>query len=322
MSFRHGGKTLELIPFEASGRRGIDLPRDRLIKQISLNFDADLVVTDPGAGVAGTVAQDSVLHLMPRIEVIGNGSIVLFRGDSRGLYFKNMFEYGTINTIVVPGAGTAATYPVDFEINIDFENNVGLVPGDSFLNAPAYTTLKLNILWAACAVCFDSDHTMVDTIAANFGVTPVIYESTEPVARLVRIQDVIEKEITATTANFPVDLPLGDRIYQDAMFMTTDVDTGVAVRESDIVNYINLKTDDTFRHFDRIPWIHLERINKRDCSLEVQKDGLAYLKLLEQGRITSGLQVIDTNSARLNFDVTVGTGETVLKVYTDAILPA
>jgi len=322
MSFRHGGKTLELIPFEANGRRGIELPKDRLIKSISLDLDADLVVSDPGAGAAGTVAQDSVLHLMPRIEVIGNGSIILFRGDARGQYFKNMFEYGTINTIVVPGAGTAATYPIDFEINIDFENNVGLVPGDTFLNAPAYTSLKLNILWGACAVCFDSDHTMVDTIAAEFGVTPVIYESTEPVARLVRIQDVIEKEITATIADFQVDLPLGDRIYQDVMFMTTDQATGVNVRESDIINYINLKTDDKYRHYDGIPFIHLQRINKRDSSLETLKDGLAYLKLLEHGRIPSGLRVIDTNSARFSFDVTVGTGTTYVKLYTDAILPA
>lgn len=321
MSFRHGGKRLPLIPFEADGRRMIDLPRDRLIKSISLNFDADLVVSDPGAGAAGLVAQDSVLHLMPRIEVYGNGSVLIFRSDARGLYYKNMFEYGTINTIVVPGAGAAATYPVDMELEISFENNIGLVPADTFLNAPAFTSLTLSILWGNPADCFDSDHTMTDAIAANFGVTPVIYETTEPVAKLIRIQDVISREVTATLANFPVDLPTGNTVYQAAMFMTTDHATGVDVRESDIINYIDLKTDEKYRHFDEIPFIHLQRINKRECSLETLKDGLAYLELLEQGRIPSGLQVVDTNSARFNFDVTVGTGVTMVNVYTDAIMP-
>lgn len=317
MGLRHGERVLDMIPFEANGRMSTPIPRDKLIKSISLNFDADLVVTDPGGGAAGVVLEDSTLRLMPQIEVYGNGSILQHRSFARGLYYKNMYENGTLNHVLDPTAGAVNTYPIDVELEISFENNIGLVPADSFLNAPAFNSLTLFIKWGDPSDCFDAAHTMDDAIAASFGVTPVVHETTEPVAKLTRITDWLQYEVTATRPRFPIDLmDRVDRLYQAFVFMTRDTDC----KENDIINEIDLQTSKG-RHIEGLPFIQLQRMNKRECGLETIQDGLAYLNLLEHGRIPSGLQVLDVESAKLLLDVTVGTGETMIDVLTDQIVP-
>jgi len=158
---------------------------------------------------------------------------------------------------------------------------------------------------------------MTDTIASSFGVTPVIHETTEPVAKLVRIVDWLQHEVTSTVGKFPIPLmDRVDRIYQSFMFMTSDTD----IKASDVINAIDLITSKG-REIESIPFIQLQRMNKRQSGLETIQEGLAYLNLLEDGRIPSGLQVLDVESAKFLLDVTVGAGTTYIDVLTDQIIP-
>lgn len=315
MSFRHGGRKLELIPFEASGRKSLDLPRDKLIKGISLNLEAVLVLA--AGSNSGTVNQDSVQLLIPNIEIYGDGSVLLHRSSARLLYWYNQFIFGTTGTLAVPATGDAGNHTLSMELFIDFQNNIGRMPQDTLLVAPSFRSLTLNIQWGALADLFSAANDRTKSISTTYGITPIIYETTQPVSKAVRIMDYIRQQVTATATEFEIKLPVGNRLYQSTMFQTLDAN----VRESDIINYISLITNDNFRHYDRIPFVQLQRLNKRASALATLQAGLAHVYMLEDGLVTSGLQVYDTNSAKFMLDVTVGAGTTYVDVLTDQILP-
>jgi len=309
-------RRLELLQFEANAPRSIPLPRDRLIKAINLKFSASAVVA--GGAADGTVVEDAPLMLMPRIEIVGNGHIVLFRMDAQALYFKNEFEYGTPALITPPTAGAEATYEIDVLLQIDFKNKIGMKPCDTFLNAAAFKTLTLNVQWGDPDAMFEGTYDRTCTISAAYGITPIVYETTEPQTPFVRIQDMQEKEITATSDSFWMDLDAGtNRIIQAVMFKT--LDTGC--RESDIINYISLATDAKYRHIDMLPFVQLQNENKIESGLEAINAGLAYLYMLEEGHTRSGLHLLRTNKARFVMDVTVGAGTTMVRLYTDHVQP-
>jgi hypothetical protein len=312
---RHGGRKLDLIPFEASARKSLDIPRDKLIKCISLNFEAVLVLA---AGAAsGTVNQDSTLLAIPSIEIYGDGSVLLHRSSARILYWYNMFNYGTVNTLAVPASGDAGNHTLSAELIIDFQNNIGRAPQDTLLNAPAFRSLVLYIQWASLADLFSAANDRTKTIAATYGVTPVIFETDRPISKAVRIQDYITKQVAATQTDLTHDLTVGNRLYQALMFLTRDAN----VRESDIINYFSLITNDNARHYDRIPFVHSQRIAKRRSALETLQAGLTHQYMLEDGLAPSGLMTNDTNSAKLMFDVTVGAGTTYIDIMQDFIVP-
>lgn len=312
---RHGGRKLELIPFEENGRKSLDLPRDKLIKAIVLNFEAVCVLA--GGANSGTVNQDSTLLLIPSIEIYGDGSVLLHRTTARLLYWYNQFVYGVPATLAVPATGEAGNHTLSLALLIDFQNNIGRAPHDTFLNATAFRSLTLNIQWGLLASMFSAANDRTKSIATTYGITPVIYETTEPIANAVRVIDYLRKQVTATSAELEQELPIGNRLYQALMFQTLDTN----VRESDIINFYSLMTNSNARHMDRIPFIQKQRENKTRLALETLQAGLCHVNLLEDGLITSGLQVHDINSAKLLFDVTVGAGTTYIDILHDQILP-
>lgn len=331
MAFRHSKRRLELVPFEASTSRSIKIPRDRFIKHIDLLFRATVTVT--GGSGAGLIDEDAALKLCPLIEVRANGVTTLFRMSAQDLYFKNTFEFGTRPYVLDPTDDVAGDYEIGFFVRIDFRNNVGICPADTFLPAPLFKSLDLVVTWAdPLTALFDSDADGTAAISSAYGIRPVIHETTQPRPNLVRLQDYIEKEVTATTTEFWLDLPPGDRIYQDVMFKTMDTNTKAGtVRENDIIRFINLITDEAFHHVQMLPWENHQAANKVQYSLEdlyegaglcyPPVDGLLYLYLLEDGRVKSGLNVFDVNTARFICDVVIGTATTTVRLIHDSIMP-
>jgi len=313
MPFRHGIRKLQMIPFEEGGIRSIELPRDRIIKRIVLKFSGSVVVS--GGSASGTVVSDAVQRIIPKIEITGDGVAKLFRSDARGLYYKNTLESGVPPTTTPPTSGDAATYGIDLLLTIYFENNLGIRPADTYLVAPRYKTLELAVTWGTLTDMWEGTFDRNATMTTAYGITPLLVETTEPVdVNWLRRQDYIEKEITATTDEFNVDLPLGDgRIYQAIMLGALDA----GEQDSTLVNFINFETGSVYKHWQNIPGIELLYKNGFDHHLATNLTSYYYMLLTEDGRAPSGVQTFDVNTAQLKLDVTVGGGTTYLRAYTD-----
>jgi len=311
---RHNGRRLELIPFEADTTRSIPLPRDRLIKRINLEFSADVDVTNGGA--AGAVLEDSTQRIIKQIEVVGDGVTTLFRIDGRGLYYKNKFESFCPPYVLQATAVTTAVYPIGVNLDIWFANNIGIKPPDTYLPAPVFNTLELRITWGNGTDLFDAAYTgTVQSISAAFGMRPVIYETTQPTPQFMRFQDFIDQEVSATTADFIMDLPTGQRGYQAVMLRTLDED----LNDDALINFINLISGEKFNHYQQFPWLQMQRQNEKDFHLEAIPSGYVYLYLLEDGRIPSALHTYDVNSCKFRLDVTAGAGTAYVRAYLDYV---
>ncbi|MBA7494391.1 hypothetical protein ES702_04966 [subsurface metagenome] len=331
MALRHSKKRLELLPFEEASARSIPLPRDRYIKWLDCFFSASLVIT--GGSGAGDPAEDGVLKLFRNISVIADGVKALFNVPLKIHYFKNTFEFGTRPHVLDPTDDAAATYPICVFFRIDFQNNAGIKRCDSYLPAPFFKSLDLIVDWANIGVMFDNavDYTAA-AISNAYGLRVVVHQTTEPAPKFTRLQGVIEREITANTREFIIDLPVHDRIYQNFVFRT-DIENATAdpIRSNAVVSVLDLVTDESFYHINKLPWTQHQHANKLEHSLEslydgavldaMTIDGLMYLDMLEDGRIPSGLNVFDTNTARLIHDVTVGAYATRLLIEHDAMVP-
>lgn len=316
--YRHGGRRLELIPFEENTVRSIKLPQERMIKRINLKFAANLVIA--GGSGAGAPETDAVSRLIRSIEVVGDGSTTLFRRDGRGLYFENLFEAGCPPYVLDPADDAAATYPIGINLDIWFANNIGIRPVDTLLAAPRFRTLELRINWGEIDDMFTAaaDYTSA-TISSAYGFRPVVYETTEPVdVPFIRFHDWIEKEVTATTNEFTIDLPVGNRIYQKAMIMTLDA----LERESDIIDLTDVILGESFRPYQELPFVQMQQQGEKDFHLEAIPAGLEYLYMLEDGRIPSGLNVSLVNTAKFKHTVTVGAGTTLIRTYLDYVMPS
>lgn len=319
---RHGGRPLEFIPFYANQRRTIEIPRDRLIKSMSLLFRADLVVVDPGAGAAGAVNQDSILRLAPMIEVIADGTIVITRTSARMLWWKNCLENEVPGINTPPAAGAAATYPIIFEVQIPWENNIGMKWSDTYLPAPAFRSLHLNVTWGDPDWCFNAAHTMTDTIAPTGGFCPIIYETVEPAPTYIRTLEETTRTSPGAAVDFYMDFAApNEKTVQDVLVMSTAAAAPVDLRVNTIINFLTLRSG-TVRHFDRLLGLHLQAINCREMRIGAAQSALAlglyYLKCLEDGMVTSGYNLADTNTARLEMDVNA-VGVDVVHTLTDAI---
>jgi len=317
----HGKKAIDFIPFEENTPRSIKLPRDRKIRSIDLYFNAQLVIS--GGSASGTVVADAPLQVIPEIRVQGNGSINLFRNDARGMYIKKGFEYSTKGYIVPPDSGAEATINIACFLHIDFQNNLGINPSDSFLPAYEFQSLNLIVRWGTLADMFEGGFDRDCAISTAYGITAVIHEADLPTPKLIRIQDYIESEVTANRSNFPIDIDVGDMTYQAFMLLTTDA----GCRESDIINLISLLASPKSVHLEELPFDLMQHSNKLQFAMEssaigtVVDAGIVYLYMLEEGLITTGLNLKGINSCKFKLDVTVGTGTTIIRCYYDVMHP-
>ena len=308
---RHGGRTLQMIPFVESTIPMYDkIKKERYIKYMDLDFTADLV-TSAGT-TSGTIATDSVLRLFDLIEIKA-GSKTIFTMDGTNLHFVNQHEYGTPPPLLVPTSDDEATYPIHARLRIDFRNNIGKYNPDTFLPAFAFNSLTMVIHFGAISsMIVGGDR--VHAIASTFGITPYIYETTEaPDVTWLRIRSLRDDVIAASQVNYPIDVPKGNQVYQQMYFRTTDA----GIRVADIINNITLKTEATERPYEEITFDELQTLNKFESGIETVPTGFANLPLLEDGLAISGLDTMGLQEPSINANVTVGAGATLIRTIFD-----
>jgi hypothetical protein len=316
MAFRHNIRRLPVISWTENTQVVLDLPRDRFIKAINLQLDA--VCTLSAGSTSGAVQEDATLLLISKIEVIANGVITIFRCSGKDLYYRNLLHYGVAGVLANPADGSAAAKTIYANLHIDFENNIGIVPADTFLPAMNFNTLQLVITFGTMAGMFTSACDRVKTMT-SFSIRPVIFETLEPSPLYVRFLDTMDVNIPTTTGDQVIKLNSNiPRIYQEFIFHVKEGSADI-VKSDGILNFVNLTTDEAIYVLNTLPNVQWK--NYRQLMNGIAKTvGIYQFNLLEDGRIPSGLDVEKINQANFHIDVTAGAASNI-RILQDFVVP-
>jgi len=311
--YSHGARTLEFLPFESGTTKSIDIPREAFLKRLVMRFSATAVVA--GGANSGVVNEDAVLRLIDSIELVGNGVADRVILDARGLYHMNTIMRGVAPAILNPADGNIGNKPINVLLELNLANKFGVNPADSILRTMDFTSLKLRVRWANPNTMFGGAYDRTCTIANNFGIETIMYETLAIAPTTTRLMDYQELEYAAATTQLEVDLPL-QRMYQGVFIMAT-LD---GVRSDALINNITFKTAQTLRQWDRVPYVNIREELAAKSGLAALPTGCALALLTEDGMITSGLNAYRTNTCKAIFDVNAPAGVKRIRVYSDSFL--
>jgi hypothetical protein len=316
MAFRHNIRRLPVINWTENTQVVLDLPRDRFIKSINLQLDS--VVTLAAGSASGAVQEDATVSLISKIEIIANGVITLFRCSGKDLYYRNLLHYGIAGVVANPADGSAAAKTLYANLHIDFQNNIGIVPADTFLPAMNFNTLQLVITFGTMAGMFNATCDRTKTMT-SFSLRPVIFETLEPSPQFIRFFDTMDVNVPTTTGDQVIKLNSNvPRIYQEFIFHVKEGAADI-VRSNGILNFVNLTTDEAIYNLNMLP--NVQWLNYTQMLNGIAKPtGIYQFNLLEDGRIPSGLDVEKINQANFHIDVTAGAASNI-RILQDFVVP-
>ena len=316
---RRVGKTT-LVP---SGTDSLDLPRKNLYRDLILRVNGALVIATAGSPVLKTGGVGSALKMIKRIEVIANGRDTIKSLSADAIAAKNMFLHGTKPVLVETGI-TAATHPFGGTIILPFAMPRAIREIDTLLNSGRLSTLELRITYGvltttACEM-FSTDATLYTIAGTSCDVEVHVNETIrmdgkdEPYSAYKELY--IEKDVVASSTEFQILLPVGNR-YRGFMIEVED-DSGNLV--DDILNKVTIKSGtDIFRSIDRKT---LQGENAIKYDLEAQTFvGLQYVDFCPEGRLVDALDATALSSLEMILDVTFGTAGDKVRIYPCEIVP-
>lgn len=199
-----------------AGESVIDvLPRDNLIRRVSLH--ADITLSTPAGGTVATGLKTSdILNLLKRIEIIYNGNDNVFDVDAKTYIEALRFGYGTVaykDTVVTPIAGSKTTFHI--EVPIDFAFDKKLISDTRALcPAPVLGSLQLRLTWGVIGDVYTTPNATVIDAATKVRVSITeIYDNgqgddaIQPILdNLTKVYEGVQQdEITGANTSYPAD---------------------------------------------------------------------------------------------------------------------
>jgi len=306
--FRQSKRMIPDMYYSANAIIAEDIPRDRLIKNIVLHLYGEIKT------VGGDAAQaDNPMSLISRIEVIADGSLVLYSLTGIDAYYLTQHLYGAAPLLNAVANTAADDQYIDCLIIIPFHAYGARVPADTFLDATAFKSLQIKIHWGDIA----NLHNGTVTEETDIRIRPEINETVKPEPNFLSKWYTLEKNVTATDAQFDVDLPLSN-FYRAFMFRQLDD----SVRVNTVVNRVNLISSGSVFHIQNV-FDSLLRNEHALYQLLASTDGVTFVDWigLEDGIMKSVLSANDTNDLKLRFDVTKSQNDCKLYVVVNEIIP-
>lgn len=300
--FRHARRQIEAVPFVASTVQTIDIPRDYLLKRLTLHLRGEIVVA---VDDMASISQYHPAELIQRIEVIADGRETLksYGGWNNMLLYKN--RYGVFPYRLQAGVAQG-TQPFRQDYCIDFGLPLSVVPADTYLNTRAFSTLQLRITWGNVdAICTEGESSGT-TVLQNVNLLVTSEETTEPnIDRFgINKEFEISRIVPATMPNFEIPIPVGN-VYSDFMINTHSN----ALKVDALISHLDLYSSGNVYHLKYLDWLaDKSRAESDQKSINFDGYGL-YIEMKEDGLISSALNVGDVADCRFSFDVTA-TGDT------------
>ena len=309
--------------FVSGQQKTVKLPIDYAQADIMVEFKANITVTDPGAGAAGTVSDFSPAGLVSSINIRANGSDVIKSLSLIDACYETAIHYGVLPScaLVANGNVKAAT---DYYVTarIDFAMYGTVKPYDTILNAKRFTSFEALVQFGSASDIYaDAKGTMTTTVNSGtitfYGkeavgidpkaVFPVFKEST------------IESTVTATKSEHKIELNYAQDLSYRQLILRSKVD---GISSNATINNVKLQSGGVV--FLNINGARLRARNTL-ISGYAAPTGVYVIDFCEGahaslGRINDSLDTSGLSSLDLILDVTKTGTVALIKVLTNEII--
>lgn len=323
--FRNTLNQLPSLTYTAGAVSSLKLPKTFLHRALTLRFRGTATIATATAVAIG----DGILNVIKKIEIVGDGRKVYQAVDGASAYKLSSIMMGK-TAECFPPILTAGARPFAFAFQLHHEAAGMRQPNDSFFDPRRHEEVELRITWAG------ADTEVITPggggTAVISGTLDLILEQTTTGAESVivnRLLNFREDSISATSTNFSYEVPRNG-ILAGMLFKCTRA--GVPV--NDIINKISLRSDSSFLHADNLRWDTLQEKNVIEYGLDrplslfsgtgysttydpsqigAAIDGYAFLPMIEDGMLSSGLNTLALNTLEVVLDVTRTSGTELIR---------
>ena len=318
--FRTITSTVPTIPFDSGNVRSVELPRSFLYRNIAVRLTGG--VTSGGVG-AYTVNPEAPLGLIRKLELVADGRKILWTAAGRDLYRLAHLFRGVEGERGAPiaTANQINTFSATFIVD-----NMALrmqLPADSLFDPREYEKIELRVTWGTVADITNGGTAPAINTATTF-VDVQIQQTTVGVEHVAfnRVIQFDEQTVSGASSNFTFNVPrsglLAGILLRCDHFPVANVATPTDV----MINFVTVKSDNSFNHVDRAAWNTLKARNVWEFQMSPAlpatgaltaptqaapitnfTPGYAYIDLTEDGLMTSCLNTLALNVLQLILDV-------------------
>jgi hypothetical protein len=314
--FRTITSTTPTIPFDSGNVRSVELPRSFLYRNIAVRLSGSAVVT-----VAATNAPMSPLPLLQKLELVADGRKILWTAAGMDLWELCHVTRGKAPELNPPAVGVA-TNP--FSATIVIENSAVRMqfPADSMFDPREYEKIELRVTWGTIANLFSAGTITSLTAATQLDIQ--VQQTTVGVEHIGfnRVIQFDEQSVPAASSNFTFNVPRAGLLAGILIRSATSL-TGIVTPVDSVVNFVSVKSDNSFNHVDRAAWLTLKARDVAEFQLDTANinftgaalatpglgantglvPGYAYIDFTEDGLLSSTLNTLALNVLQMIFDV-------------------
>lgn len=291
------------IEYSANNKVGESLSRGLISRHLTLQLEGAPTLTALNNSAANTLKAEE-WGVVSRIDVIANGSDVIFSMSGEQLWWLNYFVFGAVPPVTAAiGDGATADPPFDSSLILPFWMPRSLRPFDTALDSRVLSDLKVEVTWGT--------HTSINSAATGFTTDPTLKVNTlgsfnAPAAAFSQWRRfIIEQTISAANSALRVQLPVG-AIYRGFLLNTVSdsVDVGT------MLDNFKLKSGTTvFADIDaEVLAVESRLMNgipltaaRRSSSSSV--NGWYYYDHVTDGRLTEGIDTLGFSEIELELNV-------------------
>jgi hypothetical protein len=197
------------------------------------------------------------------------------------------------------------------------------LPADSLFDPREYEKIELRVTWGTVSA-ISNGGTAPSIVTATTQLEVQVQQTTVGVEHVAfnRIIQFDEQIVTATSSNFTFNVPRSGLLAGILLRADHQPTANVPTPTDTLVNFVTLKSDNSFNHVDRAGWNLLKARNVAEFQFFRQLPdataglpalgsntgftvGYAYIDLTEDGLMTSALNTLALNVLQLIFDVNI-----------------
>ncbi len=322
------------VQYQANNKESLSLSRGMIFRELYLKLTGNFTPVTAAGNTQLLTLQGDEWAVVKRIDLIANNTDVLRSISGNQLWWLNYFLFGVPPDVTpVLGDGVAVAVPFASHLILPLWMPRSLRPMDTALDARELSDLKLEITWG------DEFDIQADAGGA-FATEPVLevhslesFGAQGPFSQW-RVY-AIEKTITATAAQFQIQLPVGP-MYRGFLMNFTDGGKDA----NDILNNFKIISGTTV--FADVPALLLNELDRLRMSIsrfwndaaaaglyDALRRGSTYNSVegwyfydhVTDGYLSESIDTLGFSEFELELDVTVGAGTTKVFILPLQIVP-